>query len=128
MHFSKILRYLLAFPRAVVNTLKSNEIQLAFYYKYARGWADRYAFSYYAIFTIIAPELMIENSVKNLAGYIGLMLKPQKEKLLKGLPGLLLCLSRSPFVLFRLDKSLTLLWIFIDGGDSAVIPSYYVAA
>jgi regulator of replication initiation timing len=64
----------------LINTLKNNEIELTFFYQNGRDWEDKTKFSYYDIFKIIAPELMIENSVKGLAHYIALMLTKDDKK------------------------------------------------
>jgi hypothetical protein len=63
-----------------LNTLKHNKREISFFYKYGRDWDDKTEFTLLEIFNLLAAELMIENSTKYCSRYIGLMLKPNKDK------------------------------------------------
>jgi hypothetical protein len=60
--------------------LKKNKVQISFFYQGGKDWEDEKEFTLFRLFRLVAPELMIEKSTSGLADFVGLMLKPNKEK------------------------------------------------
>lgn len=63
----------------LIEILKQNNIELPFYYKGGKEWEDHTEFTFLRLFKILAPELMIEKSIEDTAGYLGYG-RPNKEK------------------------------------------------
>lgn len=67
-----------------LNTLKHNKRNPSFYYKEGIDWEyEDKEFTLLEIFNLLAPELMIENSSKYCSYYLGLMLNPDKDRILR---------------------------------------------
>jgi sRNA-binding regulator protein Hfq len=67
----------------IINTLKRNTISLSFFYINGKDWEDKIETKYFDIFKIIAPELMVENTTKELTHYLGIMLKVDKNRVVR---------------------------------------------
>lgn len=63
-----------------INTLQGNKINLPFFYERGREWEDYTEFTFYKLFKLLAPELMVEKSTNDTAGFIGRILKPNENK------------------------------------------------
>jgi hypothetical protein len=57
----------------VIQILKSNKANISFFYQGEKEWTKAREFSYLDVFFLLAPELMVEKSIKSTAGYIGSM-------------------------------------------------------
>jgi len=66
-----------------ISTLNNHKISINFFYTKGKEWEDETEFNFLKIFKLIAPELMVEKNTKETAHYIGLMLKPDKEKTIR---------------------------------------------
>ncbi len=65
----------------IISTLNNHKIFIDFFYQNGKEWEDQTEFSFLKIFKLIAPELMVEKSTVETSHYIGLMFKPDKEKI-----------------------------------------------
>jgi len=60
----------------VINILKSNKASVGFYYSGDKDWSNNTNFTYSDIFFLLAPELMVEKSIKEISYFIGTMWHP----------------------------------------------------
>jgi hypothetical protein len=63
--------------RRIMQLLKNNKVTPSFFFEDASAWEPRpEKIALWAIFSRLAPELMVEKSVKDSAKFLGLMLRP----------------------------------------------------
>lgn len=67
----------------IIEILKKNEVVVLFMYTNDKDWGNHKNISLYTIFRIIAPELMVEKSIKESAAYLGTMLNENQDKQLR---------------------------------------------
>jgi len=63
-----------------LDVLKHNKRNISFHYQYGHKFEDTQEFSLMEIFNLLSSQLMIENSTKYCAYYLGLMLRPNKDR------------------------------------------------
>lgn len=68
----------------LIRILKKNNIRVYLWYESANDWSDHpIEVSLYEMFTKIAPELMVEDSLDQISFYIGYVFTPDKQKSLR---------------------------------------------
>ena len=70
----------LAERRRIMGTILKNTLEISFFYQNGGGWEDRTKANLYSLFSLLAPEMMIEKSTEDIAWYIGLMLRPDQDR------------------------------------------------
>lgn len=63
--------------------LKQHTVNISFMYTESKDWENTTSFSFFKIFSIIAPELMVEKSTSETANFIAAMFNPQRAKKLR---------------------------------------------
>ena len=66
--------------RRIRQMMQKNNLKLFFYYQDGNEWEDSTEFDLYRIFHLLAPEMMIEKTAESIVTYIGLMLRPNKNR------------------------------------------------
>lgn len=66
--------------RQIMQTMRKIKVKCSFYYEAGKNWEHETEFTMSQIFTLLAPEMMIEKSTENIAMYIGLMLNPHQNR------------------------------------------------
>ena len=66
--------------KRIIRTMQKNKTTVTFRYEHENKWEDKTEVTYYQFFYLLAPEMMIENDTETIAWYIGLMLRPDKER------------------------------------------------
>ncbi|HVU95661.1 MAG TPA: DUF4062 domain-containing protein [Puia sp.] len=69
--------------RGVLKTLRNNKRPISLYYKNGTGWEVGPEATLLGLFKLLAPELMVEKSVKDASSYIGLNINPSPDKTLR---------------------------------------------
>ncbi len=67
----------------LMRILRKNNVKVRFMYDSAADWSERIEVSLDRIFTLLAPELMIEKSVEKISSYLGLILRTKKDRALR---------------------------------------------
>lgn len=67
----------------IIETLKKHEISISFMYKDGKNWEQEQKFTFFNIFRLIAPELMVEKNTSDTSHYIGIMLNSNRERNLR---------------------------------------------
>lgn len=63
----------------VIQILKSNNASISFYYVGDKDWTKGIEYKYLDIFFLLAPEIIVEKSIKATAGFIGTMWDKDKS-------------------------------------------------
>ena len=66
--------------RKIRETMRKNSLEVSFFYYLGSGWEDKTTVTLYRLFFMLAPEMMVEQSTAELASYVGVMLRPNKER------------------------------------------------
>ena len=66
--------------RKIRQTMIKNKVTISFYYNYGSEWEDETEFTLSTLFYLLAPEMMIEKDTEDIAWYVGLMLRPNKDR------------------------------------------------
>jgi len=66
--------------RRIRQTMQKNTFKAAFFYHDSNDWEDGTEFTLYRLFRLLAPEMMIEKDIEAIALYIGLILRPDKDR------------------------------------------------
>ena len=66
--------------RGIMRLMKKNNLEIFFYYQDGAGWEDKREITLSLIFRLLAPEMMIEETTKSIASFIGVMLKPDNDR------------------------------------------------
>lgn len=64
----------------IITTLNNHKVYLDFFYNKGKDWEDRKEFDFLELFTLIAPELMVEKSTEGIAHYIAIMKQPNRDR------------------------------------------------
>jgi hypothetical protein len=64
----------------IITTLNNHKISISFFYKNGTMWEDPQYLDFLELFTLLAPELMVEKSTVATADYIGIMKNPNPAK------------------------------------------------
>ena len=67
----------------VITALKSHTIKISFMYTDSKDWEAHKDFSFFKIFNLIAPQVMVEMSTSGAASFIGAMYGQKKERKLR---------------------------------------------
>lgn len=65
----------------LLRSLRASNVTVSFYYINDNAWSKGSEESLYRIFSLIAPEMLIEKSTIEIARYLGIMLNTSKKKL-----------------------------------------------
>jgi hypothetical protein len=60
--------------------LKKNSIRMGFLFASSSDYSDHKEVSLYRIFTLLAPELIINKSMQEISNYLGVMLNPKRDQ------------------------------------------------
>ncbi len=66
-----------------LDTLRNHKIEISFMYNDSKTWEEGKEFSFLKIFSLIAPELMVEKSTADTGFYIGSMYNPNPNRVLR---------------------------------------------
>ena len=66
--------------KKIIQTMIKNTLKISFYYQDGEDWEDTTEITLYQIFRLLAPEMMIEKTTGSIVKYIGLMLRPNKNR------------------------------------------------
>lgn len=71
---------LVAERNRTILTLRKNEFTLSFWYADGKDWEDKTNRTMYGLFYLLGPELMIEKATDAIIDFLGIMLRPDKER------------------------------------------------
>ena len=60
--------------------MRKNSQKISFAYQNGTDWEDEMEITLYRIFRLLAPEMMIEKTTEDIVTYIGLTLRPDKNR------------------------------------------------
>lgn len=66
--------------RKIRETMRKNSLEVIFFYDSGSEWEDKTTVTLYRLFHMLAPEMMVEQSIAELSSYVGVMLRPNKER------------------------------------------------
>lgn len=66
--------------RRIMQTMRKNSQKISFAYQNGTDWEDETEITLYRIFRLLAPEMMIEKTTEDIVTYIGLTLRPDKNR------------------------------------------------
>lgn len=66
--------------RKIRETMRKNSLKVFFFYDPGSEWEDKTTVTLYRLFHMLAPEMMVEQSTADLSSYVGVMLRPNKER------------------------------------------------
>ena len=69
--------------RSIMQTMRKNNLTIAFFYQDGEDWEDKMTIILYEIFDLLAPEMMIEKTTESIAQFIGEMFQPDNDRQLR---------------------------------------------
>lgn len=66
--------------KKIIRMMQKNKTTVTFKYQYEDKWGDETEVTYYQLFHLLAPEMMIEKSIEDIVSYVGQMLLPNKKR------------------------------------------------
>ena len=66
--------------KKIRETMRKNSLEVSFFYDPGSEWEDKTTVTLYRLFHMLAPEMMVEQSTADLSSYVGVMLRPNKER------------------------------------------------
>ena len=66
-----------------IEALKKHTTMISFMFADSKNWEEDRKISFFSIFNLIAPEIMVEKSTLATANYVGTMLNPKKKRKLR---------------------------------------------